>query len=304
MIKILFLILAKGKVTTNYIAHRFDISVRTVLRYLTAISLAGIPIISEVGRNGGYYIPETYKINSSFLTESEFNRIIGILSSYNDKLNNSELSSAIEKLQSINKHTKTGLDVKSDYLIIDGSAWIGDDNTGNVISLVEKSIENGFTIKIKYIDKQGIESTREIEPHFIILKQGTWYIYAYCRLRENFRMFKAARIVYADRTTTQFQRRNCDFTTEKLVDWFGELPTEFVDLQVDISVKADIEEWLGVNAVRKENDKFYASANLPYDNWLISRILGFGSKVKILSPEKLKKDVISAADDIINMYKK
>lgn len=49
MIKILFLLLSKKKVSAAYIARRFDISTRTAFRYLTAISLADIPLISEPG---------------------------------------------------------------------------------------------------------------------------------------------------------------------------------------------------------------------------------------------------------------
>ena len=70
MIKILFLLLSKKKVSAAYIARRFDISTRTAFRYLTAISLADIPLISEPGRNGGYYIAESFRLPASVMTES------------------------------------------------------------------------------------------------------------------------------------------------------------------------------------------------------------------------------------------
>ncbi len=302
MIKILFLLLARGKVTSKYIADRFDISVRTALRYLDAISLAGIPLISEPGRNGGYYISETYRLPASFLTKNEFNRVIATLSSCNEQLGNTELNSAIEKLSAINKD---GANVDFTYgnLIIDGSSWSGSDNTKSILSLINLAIEEGFIIKIKYMDKQGVETVREIEPHVVILKQGAWYVYAYCTLRKDFRMFKLARIMYADKTEKSFVKRNNDFGPDKLVDWFGKLPTEFIDLEVDKSAKADVEEWLGVDSVYKTTPtKLYVSAKLPYDNWLISRILGFGNKIKVLSPEKLKSDVKNAATEVSNLY--
>ena len=95
MVKILFLLLARGKVTAKYIAGRFDISVRTAVRYLDAIGLADIPLVSEAGRNGGYYISESYRLPSSFLSEDEFNAVIASLSSYNEQISSAVLSSAI-----------------------------------------------------------------------------------------------------------------------------------------------------------------------------------------------------------------
>lgn len=303
MVKILFLLLARGKVTAKYLADRFEISIRTVLRYITAISLAGIPVISDYGRNGGFYISETFRLPASFLTETEFNCVIDTLSSCNSQLQSEHISSALEKLSATKKSASDSLDVRYGNLIIDGSSWIGNDNVKSVLSIIEKSIEKNFTVVVKYIDKQGVESVREIEPHVVVLKQGAWYVYAYCRLRKNFRIFKIARIVCADMTSNAFTRRETDFGPKNLVDWFGELPTEFIDLEVDKSAKADVEEWLGVDSAYKTTeDKIYVSAKLPYDGWLISQILGFGKKVKILAPEKLKVDVKNAAAEVMALY--
>ena len=59
----------------------------------------------------------------------------------------------------------------------------------------------GGGIRIHYYAPNG-ESTREIEPHFLIFKWSSWYVWGWCRLREDFRMFKLTRmdqIEYTDR---------------------------------------------------------------------------------------------------------
>ncbi len=67
--------------------------------------------------------------------------------------------------------------------------------------------------------------------------------------------------------------------------------------------RSDIEEWLGMNSVYTAQDgKLRASADLPIDGWLITKLLGFGSGVKVLSPERLKKNVILAAKSVIELY--
>ena len=84
----LYLLLSKKKVSAAYIARRFEISTRTAFRYLTAISLANIPLIAEPGRNGGYYIAESFKLPAIVCTEKEFNAIVSTLEAYNEQLMN------------------------------------------------------------------------------------------------------------------------------------------------------------------------------------------------------------------------
>ena len=51
---ILLTILTGGKVTKRYLADKFEISERTVIRYVEAIAAAGVPVYSVRGKNGGY----------------------------------------------------------------------------------------------------------------------------------------------------------------------------------------------------------------------------------------------------------
>ena len=302
MIKILFLLLSKGKVSAKYIAQRFEISTRTVMRYLETMSLANVPIIADAGRNGGFYIADTYKLPASFMTEKEFNAVISTLSSYNENLNNRTIASAIDKLSSIKNPNKRTLDVKSGNLIIDGSSWNGNDNVKNVISTISDAIEDCRKTVIGYVDKNGRETVRVIEPHVIILKQGLWYVYAFCNMRSAFRMFKASRITFADVKGEPFEKRNVEVRSLTSGKWFENLPSEPIELEVDKLAKPDVEEWLGVGNVYKSGSKYLATATLPYDTWLVSKILSFSGRVKVISPEKLKKDVISAAQSVVNQY--
>lgn len=78
LIYILLALLNKRKITAKEIAERFEISTRTVYRDMDALSLAGIPVYSERGDKGGFYIPDDYKMDSSFFTEEEKQFIINM----------------------------------------------------------------------------------------------------------------------------------------------------------------------------------------------------------------------------------
>ena len=303
MIKILFLLLSKGKVSAKYIAQRFDISTRTVMRYLDTMSLANVPIIADTGRNGGFYIADTYKLPANFLTEKEFTAVVNTLTSYNQSVGNRSIDSAIDKLLSIKPIDKRTVDVKSGNLIIDGSSWNGNDNTKNVISLISDAIEDCKKTMIGYVDRNGDETIRIIEPHVIILKQGLWYVYGYCNLRKAFRMFKASRITFANLKDEQFEKRKVEINSLSNGKWFENLPSEQITLGVSRTAKSEVEEWLGVSSVFKLDGKTVAQATLPLGDWLVSKILSFGGRVTVISPEKLKKDVLLMAQNVVNLYK-
>ena len=47
---------------------------------------------------------------------------------------------------------------------------------------------------IKRYYAPGGNTEREIEPYFLIFKWSSWYIYGYCLLRKDYRMFKLNRM--------------------------------------------------------------------------------------------------------------
>ena len=56
MYRIMMMLIAGGRATRNELAEKFEMSTRSVQRYVTALMDAGIPIVSESGKNGGYSI--------------------------------------------------------------------------------------------------------------------------------------------------------------------------------------------------------------------------------------------------------
>lgn len=303
MLRILFYLLARGKTSASKLASRFDISTRSVIRYVNEISLAGIPIIADNGRNGGYYIADSYRITDGFMTKEEFDALIAAAEAFNDSLGEKHLSSAVDKLKSMHRPRQNNGELKAGNFLIDFSSWYGQNDTKAVISVLEEAIERNVTVNIEYVDKNGNKTEREIEPHVIILKQGLWYVYAYCKVRNEFRTFKLSRISYATQTETKYKKRPTDLgllTNEK---WFDESNAEYIDLRIDESCVNDVEEWIGVNSIYRNTDGWtYASGKLPIDEWLISKIAGYGGKVAVISPESLKMAVVNKAKEILELY--
>lgn len=304
LIKMLFMLLSKKRITAKEVAERFEISTRSVYRYVDELTLANVPVITERGNGGGISISETFKLHTAYLTREEFRVLTEILNGVSAGLNGDKvISGIIEKLFSCKKSEDLTF-LGSSSLIIDGSGWNDYGQHNEKIAHITKAINDCTALKISYHDRNGETSVREIEPHALVLKNGVWYVYAYCLKRKGFRLFKVGRIEYLN-PTNSFLRKDFDAATLPFEKWFGSIEKEEIELIVDKRIRSDVEEWLGVeNVCVTPSGTIKAICRLPYDKSLISEISKFGNAIKVVRPQKLKDDILSNAEEIIKLYSK
>ena len=72
MLNILTLLLRRRKITAAEIARRYEISVRSVYRYVEEMIICGVPIDVERGRYGGLTIADTYRLPTGYFTKEEY----------------------------------------------------------------------------------------------------------------------------------------------------------------------------------------------------------------------------------------
>lgn len=303
ILSILLELLSKKSVSASYLSDKYQVSVRTIYRYMEDIEGAGVPIYTIRGNNGGFSIVDTYKLPSTFLTKKESDQVISALKAVNEGVDNKELASAILKLQANKKNENNGFSVQGGNLVIDAGPWGDTRGYKYKLSIVQQSIDTLSQLQIKYHDRNGEITERNIEPHLIVFKQGLWYVYAYCNLRQEFRFFKIGRIESANIQSTKFTRRELSQLDLPLDFWHSDVTAEEVKLEIRKNILSDVEEWLGIENVKEVNGKFIAEAFLPYDKGLISKIMSYGSGIKVLKPQKLKEEIEHCCRDIINNYK-
>lgn len=302
LLEILFDLLNKKVVTATQLAYDYGLSKRTIYRYINCLENAGVPLYTNRGKGGGICIIDTYRFSSTFMSVKEFDQTIQALSAMVENVPNKTLASAIKKLKSAVKNEYSGFDVKSGNLIIDAGPWGDSVGYKSKLVIIQSAIEERKVLTITYHDRNGSITQRDIEPHVIVFKQGLWYVYAFCQLRNEFRFFKIGRIEGASFTGATFVRREVIEEDLPLNFWHDSVQAEIVEFEIDKSIVSDIEEWIGIENVKKINDKFFARAYLPYDNGLVSKIMSYGNGIKIIAPEGLRDKIKNVAQDLINLY--
>ncbi len=267
------------------LAKKFEISTRSVYRYMDMLSEGGVPIESCLGRGGGWRIVENYKLKATYFTEAEYNRLLFSLQSFS--LQDDVTKQATQKLQGLKRSHSGATVLKSEQFIVDSD----DISVGGFVSVLSQCISQKTLCEIEYHAKDGSDSVRVVEPYSLILKNGMWYVYCFCRLRKGFRYFKVSRIVklnVGERFVGRaFQADSSVIQTDVLKD--KEMCE--VILTVESNALSACEEWLGVNCVAKMGDNYIARATLPYDDMLINQILFLGEGVRVEKPRRLREAV-------------
>ena len=302
MLSILFDLLSKKSVTATYLADKYEVSTRTIYRYISCIEMAGVPIYTNRGNGGGISVIDTYRLPASFMTISEFKQTIDALSAICDGVPNKTLASALNKIKATAKNEYSGFDVKAGNLIIDGGPWGDTIGYKSKLIILQQCIEKTQQLSIRYHDRTGEVTERVIDPYIIVFKQGLWYVFAYCNLRQGFRLFKTGRIEQAQILPKTFVRQDISKMDLPLDFWHNTVMAQEISLEINKSCLSDVEEWLGIENVKEENGKNVATVKLPYDDGLVSKLITFGSGIKIIAPEDLKEKVRNKAKEIVSIY--
>lgn len=283
----------KKTVTAPYLAEKFEVSRRTINRDIEDICKAGIPIVTTQGNNGGISIMEGFSLNTTVFTEQELTAIFTGLKSL-DSVSNS--ASAEKLAQKIGGSSAIRL---ADNMIIDLSSFYKDDLAAK-IEKIKAAIKESKCIIFHYCYNKG-EADKLIEPYLIVFKWSDWYVFGFCKERQDFRMYKLRRLWNLQITEETFVVR--DIPEEK--KQFGSHMTDdyIITAVYDFSVKYRLVEEYGPNSFTElEDGSLYTEWGFTKPEMAIEWFLSFGNKVKVLAPPEMVDQMKSVLDSIKNLY--
>ena len=73
---IMMTLLIKKKASRRFLAEKYEVSERTISRYVDTLSEAGVPIYSLAGKEGGYAISDEYKLDKTLFSPEELRRLV------------------------------------------------------------------------------------------------------------------------------------------------------------------------------------------------------------------------------------
>lgn len=295
MIGILSILLQQDKVTAPYLAEIFEVSRRTINRDIEALTMAGIPIATAPGQNGGISIMEGYRIDRTLLSTSDMQAILAGLRSLDSVSGTNRYAQLMEKLSAGASNLLAG----DWHICINLSSWYRDTLTPK-IEQIHHAIDSSRQISFDYYAPSG-ESSRTIEPCRLIFQWAAWYVWGWCTMRQDFRLFKLNRM-----TGIQLGE-----TFEKRAAPLPELSAERVFPSV-YQVKAVIQpmykwrlvEEYGPDSFTEQPDgSLLFSFGFTDKTSIIGWIASFGGGAELLEPAGFRKDILEFAEGIREKYR-
>ncbi len=115
LFQIIYILLNEGETTAPKLADRFDVSTRTIYRDVDSLSMAGIPIYTSQGKNGGISLIEHFTFDKALFTDKEQNEILFALESL--RATDVEVDDVLLKLGTLFQKNSTN------WLEVDFSRW-------------------------------------------------------------------------------------------------------------------------------------------------------------------------------------
>lgn len=187
---------AGSTVTAQQVANQFSISLRTVYRDIRTLEEAGVPIAAAAGV--GYSLVDGYKLPPLMFTKDEaiaFLTAEKIIEKMSDMQNVQSYKSGMNKVRAVLKY------VEKDYLssIENNISILGKSDEGKELPIaitqcILQSIAEKKVLHITYANNSGIKSERDVEPLGCFYSQISWYLIAFCNVRNEYRNFRLDRI--------------------------------------------------------------------------------------------------------------
>ena len=303
LLDILMFVKTKRKFTAQELADEFEISVRTIHRYLLDLSDMGLPIYAEQGRHGGYTVLENRILPPILFTEEEAVSIFFAFQSlryYRSLPFDTEISAVAHKLyNSLSNEAKIKVDKMRSYL----SFWNPKRSidTPYLKELLEACMLNN-NLSIQYDSKSGI-TTKYIRPIGVYAHDGLWYLPAYYYNKQKILLFRADRIL-----SIQLKETNAE-EFMNLEEWFDSTEVKNPIRLYALLTREGVRQcksvpWLEGCVETKEDGTGYIDS--PREESEISFITPLfyrlGTDVQIKEPKYLIDRMRLQAKEILKMY--
>lgn len=203
---------SKRVVKAQELADRFGVSLRTIYRDIRSLEQAGVPIFGEAGT--GYSIVDGYRLPPVLFTHEEAMSFVGaqkLMGKFMDRRLQEHYNTALYKIKAVLRMSeKDSLSAIESKIVVAKPGYdVFNNNVPHALSNLIESIAQRRQVFLSY---KGVNDDkpkqRTIEPVGLFHEMNFWYVYAYCHTRQDYRQFRADRIMQLGVLDKPFEREH------------------------------------------------------------------------------------------------
>ena len=321
LVSIMLLLQSRDRVSASELARRLEVSVRTIMRDVDALSMAGVPVYALRGPNGGIALLQNFNTDLTGLTTDESRALFVLLSgtAHTDLGLRQALGSALRKLMAaIPASQRPDAELIRRRILIEPERWgarRASTSDLGCLTDIQAAVFDDVRLQIRYRHgRDGSTRTYLLDPYGLVNKAGVWYLVADHDGQP--RMFRVERVLSTEASAEPVRRREgveLEAIWNGLRDDFEEMPKP-VDVTVRVAAQT-LPLFLRIYArelapVREGSalavplDGEWATLELRFGSILGAQpLLGFGPDVEVVAPESVRIAMAEVARKTADMYR-
>jgi predicted DNA-binding transcriptional regulator YafY len=314
LISILLLLQVHRRMTARDLAHRLEVSERTVHRDMEALSMAGIPVYAERGVGGGWALVDEYRTNLTGLKREEIqalfltgpHRLLADLG-----LGKASDAAMTKLLAAIPSTSRDDAEYARQKIYIDVTGWNRSEEAITHLPLIQQAVWQERRLELTY-DRGDCDAVeRVVDPLGLVAKGSVWYLVA--AIDGEVRSYRVSRIRAARMTDEASARPEgfdlARFWEQSTARFKASLPRYAVTVRVSPEIFPRLGfagRFAKIEKTEKPDEQGWRRVEMRFDveDIACEYVLSFGSKIEVIEPEGLREKVTEMARSVVEFYER
>ena len=305
----------RGRATAPELARDLEVSIRTIHRDIESLCQAGVPVIIDRGRFGGFSLAKGYRTQLTGLTGPEAQALpfLGLEAAAALGLAESADAAWLKVLAALPTTTGEGARRIRDRFHIDPVDWYQRIPTPPHLRAVAMATWSNTRIRIDY-ESWNSRGERTIDPLGLVLKAGHWYLVAARPDGGRISIYKIENVRNV-RSLGEISRPPRNFSLAQA--WRSEVSRFESSLKcIQATLRVAPRALSRIERLGGENAEAIRKANPRPDGWRVagvwietiqhaaSLLLGFGTDIEVIAPGELRREILDRARGVYELYRK
>lgn len=316
LLSLLLALQAKHRFTAAELAIQLDVSERTIYRDIDALSIAGIPVYTQSGPNGGVFLEEGYRTSLTRLTHIEIQSLL--LGGDTPQLKDLGLATVSEQtlfklLATLPSMQRDEAERMRQRFYIDPVEWFQIAEADDNLPTLQRAVWESRNIQFQYQRRDGRLSNREIQPYGLVAKSQAWYLVGTDSQNEmkTFRVSRMSEIMVAENRferrpdfdlVTYWKRSNQEYEQAMMVD----LSPIVAIVRIDPQVRWHFTTSWPTQHVQlgPPDDDLWITLQVEFNSELSARmmLLGLGDQIEVLEPIWFRNAITETLRNSLNRH--
>jgi predicted DNA-binding transcriptional regulator YafY len=307
LVATLLVLQARGRVTAAELAEELEISERTARRDLEALAMAGIPVYSQAGRNGGWSLIGGARTDLSGLTAAEARTLFMVAGP--SAAVTPEAKTALRKLvHALPETFRAEAEAAASAIVLDPARWgYTTAPPPPFLDVLQRAVVDAKQVVLGYADRERTQTERVVHPLGLVAKNSVWYLIA--NTDAGMRTFRVNRVRSVTATDDPVVRPD-DFdlaeTWRSVVATMDERRAAFrVSLLVDAAVIGWLRGTFGTRLTVGEptdDGRLLVEVGGVSAEWMTAELASFGGYIEVRSPDEVRQRLARLGAELIERH--